>query len=60
MLRTEQQMGLLANGKERTLQEMVDVALSGGWRVTEVVRKPEGSIIGRVIAVPTQIPPSAT
>jgi len=46
------------NSKERTLREMIDVALSGGWQVTEVIRKPEGSLFGTIIAIPTSVPPS--
>ena len=53
-----EQMHVSLNGKERTLQETMDVALSAGWRVTEVIRKPEGSLFCSVVAIPTSIPPS--
>ena len=37
---------------------MTDIALSGGWQVTEVIRKPEGSLFSTIIAIPTSVPPS--
>ena len=52
------QMRVLFNSKERTLREMIDIALSAGWQVTEVVRKPEGSLFSTIVAVP--IPVSKT
>jgi hypothetical protein len=51
-------MHVTFNSKERTLREMTDIALSAGWQVTEVIRKPEGSLFGSIIAVPTSVPPS--
>jgi hypothetical protein len=53
------QMHVTFNSKERTLREMSDIALSGGWQVTEVIRKPEGSLFSSIIAVPAQVPPSS-
>ena len=53
-----EQMHVVHNGKERTLQEMTDVALSAGWQITEVIRKPEGSLFCSVVAIPISIPPS--
>ena len=53
-------MHVTFNSKERTLREMTDIALSAGWRVTEVIRKPEGSLFCSIIAVPTSVPPSRT
>ena len=53
-------MHVTFNSKERTLQEMTDIALSVGWQVAEVIRKPQGSLFGSIIAVPTSVPPSAT
>ena len=54
------QMHVTFNSKERTLREMTDIALSAGWQVTEVIRKPEGSLFGSIIAVPISVPPLAT
>lgn len=48
------------NSKERTLQEISDIALSAGWKVVEVIRKPEGSIFGSIVAIPTSVPSSTT
>ena len=53
-------MHVTFNSKERTLREMTEIALSAGWKVTEVIRKPEGSLFGSIIAVPTSGPASAT
>ena len=53
-------MHVTFNSKERTLREMTDIALSAGWQVTEVIRKPEGSLFGSIIAVPVSVPPSTT
>jgi hypothetical protein len=57
ILRTEQ-MHVTFNSKERTLREMTDIALSAGWQVTGVIRKPEGSLFGSIVAVPTSVPHS--
>jgi hypothetical protein len=51
-------MHVLFNSKDRTLREMTDIALSAGWQVTEVIRKPEGSLFCSIVAVPIPIPPS--
>lgn len=53
------QMHVAFNSKERTLREMSDIALSGGWQVTEVIRKPEGSLFSSIIAVPAPVPHSS-
>ena len=58
MILRMEQMHIFLNGKERTLQEMTDVALSAGWQITEVIRKPEGSLFCSIVAIPTSIPPS--
>jgi len=55
-----EQMHVTFNSKERTLREMTDIALSAGWQVTEVIRKPEGSLFSSIIAVPTSVPPLTT
>jgi hypothetical protein len=59
ILRTGQ-MHVTFNSKERTLREMTDIALSAGWQVTEVIRRPEGSLFGSIVAVPISVPPSGT
>lgn len=51
-------MHVTFNSKERTLREMTDIALSAGWQVTEVIRKPEGSLFGSIVAAPISVPPS--
>ena len=53
-------MHVTFNSKERTLREISDIALSAGWQVTEVIRRPEGSLFGSIVAVPTSVPPSRT
>ena len=53
-------MHVAFNSKERTMQEMIEIALSGGWRITEVVRKPEGSLFCTIVAVPIPVPPPKT
>jgi len=58
ILKTEQ-MQATFNAKERTLEEMREVALTAGWKITEVIRKPQGSLFGSIVAVPTAVPPSA-
>lgn len=52
-------MRVTFNSQERTLREMTDLALTAGWKVTEVIRKPEGSLFGSIVAVPVSVPPSA-
>ena len=44
------------NAKERTLREIVVLALSAGWKVTKVTRA-QGSLFGHILAVPIVIPP---
>lgn len=51
-------MHVTFNSKERTLREMTDIALSAGWQVTGVIRKPEGSLFGSIVAIPTSVPSS--
>ena len=51
-------MHVAFNSKERTLREMMDIALSGGWRITEVLREPEGSLFCTIVAIPTPVLPS--
>ena len=58
MILKPEQMHVTFNSKERTLREMTDITLSAGWQVTEVIRKPEGSLFGSIVAVPTSVPPS--
>lgn len=58
MILRSEQMHVTFNSKERTLRELTDIALSAGWQVLEVIRKPEGSLFGSIIAVPTLVPPS--
>ena len=53
-------MHVTFNSKERTLREMTDIALSAGWQVTEVIRRPGGSLFGSIVAVPISVPPSRT
>jgi hypothetical protein len=43
------------NAKERTLREIVALALSAGWKVTKVTRA-QGSLFGHILAVPVDIP----
>lgn len=52
------QMHVIFNSKERTLREMTEIALSAGWQITGVIRKPEGSLFGSIIAIPISVPPS--
>ena len=53
-------MHVAFNGKDKTLREMIDIALSTGWQVTKVVREPEGSLFSTIVAVPVPVPPSET
>jgi hypothetical protein len=48
-------MQVTFNAKERTLREIVALALSAGWRVTKVTRA-QGSLFGHILAVPVDIP----
>jgi hypothetical protein len=49
------QMQVTFNAKERTLREIVALALSAGWKVTKVTRA-QGSLFGHILAVPVDIP----
>src|ERR1700722_15280850 len=49
-------MQVTFNSKERTLREIVKLALSAGWRVTKVTRTQGGSLFAHIIAVPVDIP----
>jgi hypothetical protein len=51
-------MRVAFNSQERTLQELTDLALMAGWKVVDVIRKPEGSLFGSIVAVPVSIPHS--
>ncbi|KIM86573.1 hypothetical protein PILCRDRAFT_815806 [Piloderma croceum F 1598] len=48
-------MQVTFNAKERTLREIVALALSAGWKVTKVTRA-QGSLFGYILAVPVDIP----
>jgi hypothetical protein len=48
-------MQVMFNAKERTLREIVALALSAGWKVTKVTRA-HGSLFGHILAVPVAIP----
>ena len=48
-------MQVTFNAKERTLREIVALALSAGWKVTKVTRA-QGSLFGHILAVPVDIP----
>jgi len=48
-------MHVTFNAKERTLREIVALALSAGWKVTKVTRA-QGSLFGHILAVPVAIP----
>ena len=50
-------MQVTFNAKERTLREIVALALSAGWKVTKVTRAP-GSLFGHIVAVPVDVPPA--
>jgi hypothetical protein len=52
-------MRVTFNSQERTLREMTNLALTAGWKVVEVVLKPEGSLFGSIVAVPISVPPSS-
>lgn len=58
MMLMREQMHVTFNSKERTLREMTDIALSAGWQVTGVIRKPEGSLFCSIIAIPASVPSS--
>jgi hypothetical protein len=48
-------MQVTFNGQERTLREIITLALSAGWKVVRVT-KPPGSLFGHIIAVPVAVP----
>ncbi|KAJ7244419.1 hypothetical protein B0H12DRAFT_1129472 [Mycena haematopus] len=48
-------MQVTFNGQERTLREIVALALSAGWKVVRVTKAP-GSLFGHIIAVPVAVP----
>ncbi|KAJ7849694.1 hypothetical protein B0H14DRAFT_2445494 [Mycena olivaceomarginata] len=50
-------MQVTFNGQERTLREIVALALSAGWKVVRVT-KPPGSLFGHIVAVPVAVPVS--
>ncbi|KAF8192233.1 hypothetical protein K438DRAFT_1829914 [Mycena galopus ATCC 62051] len=43
------------NGQERTLREIIALALSAGWKVVCVTKAP-GSLFGHLVAVPVVVP----
>ncbi|KAF8177530.1 hypothetical protein K438DRAFT_1978507 [Mycena galopus ATCC 62051] len=51
-------MQVTFNGQERTLREIVALALSAGWKVVRVTKAP-GSLFGHIVAVPivASVPP---
>jgi hypothetical protein len=49
-------MQVTFNAKERTLREIVVLAISAGWKVTKVTRA-QRSLFGHILAVPVAIPP---
>ncbi|KAJ7689893.1 hypothetical protein B0H14DRAFT_3175933 [Mycena olivaceomarginata] len=50
-------MQVTFNGQERTLREIVALALTAGWKVV-CVTKASGSLFGHIIAVPVAMPVS--
>ncbi|KAF8184846.1 O-methyltransferase [Pholiota molesta] len=48
-------MQVMFNAQERTLREMVILALSAGWKIIKVTKTP-GSLFGYLVAVPVAIP----
>ena len=48
-------MQVVFHAQERTLREIVALALSAGWKVVRVTRSP-GSLFGYIIAVPVPVP----
>jgi hypothetical protein len=48
-------MQVTFNAKERTLREIVALALSAGWKVIKVTRA-QGSLFGHILAVLVDIP----
>ncbi|KAJ6551774.1 hypothetical protein B0H19DRAFT_1297609 [Mycena capillaripes] len=48
-------MQVTFNGQERTLREIVALALSAGWKVVRVTKAP-GSLFGHIVAVPVAVP----
>ncbi|KAJ7348099.1 O-methyltransferase [Mycena albidolilacea] len=50
-------MQVTFNGQERTLREIVALALTAGWKVVRVTKAP-GSLFGHIVAVPVAVPVS--
>jgi hypothetical protein len=50
-------MQVTFNGQERTLREIVALALSARWKVVRVTKAP-GSLFGHIVAVPVAVPVS--
>ncbi|TFK23982.1 hypothetical protein FA15DRAFT_694701 [Coprinopsis marcescibilis] len=48
-------MNVMFNSQERTLREIVSLALSAGWKVVRVTHAP-GSLFGHIVAVPVPVP----
>ncbi|KAF8174696.1 hypothetical protein K438DRAFT_1980159 [Mycena galopus ATCC 62051] len=48
-------MQVTFNGQERTLREIIALALSAGWKVVCVTKAP-GSLFGHLVAVPVVVP----
>ncbi|KAF7368821.1 O-methyltransferase [Mycena venus] len=48
-------MQVTFNGQERTLREIVALALSAGWKVVRVTKAP-GSLFGHIVAEPVAVP----
>jgi hypothetical protein len=51
------QMQVTFNGQDRTLREIVALALSAGWKAVHVTKTP-GSLFGHIVAVPVAVPVS--
>ncbi|KAF6752864.1 hypothetical protein DFP72DRAFT_442350 [Ephemerocybe angulata] len=47
-------MNVMFNSRERTLREIVLLALSAGWKVVKVTQAP-GSLFGYIVAVPVKV-----
>ena len=51
-------MNVMFNSQERTLRELVALALTAGWKVTQVTRtRTQGSLFGHTVAVLVDISP---
>ncbi|KAF9235949.1 hypothetical protein BU15DRAFT_50734, partial [Melanogaster broomeanus] len=51
-------MQITLNGKERTLRELTELALSAGWRITRMTR-PEASLFAYLVCEPIPLPDDA-